>query len=332
MYNRAVPAKRRRSFFAIQTVDTDGVDDELDVEDIEEIADQQSNGYPNVSSTTTLEDTNTSLTALSADETLHASLSNANQGLVVDTSNILLEINEETREKQLCNSEDTNQEETTLKQNRTLADEHAETSLKRKQNPQNSDLMVQKKTSHSPPHSVQLHNPTSFDQENPANSHHSNPEASGAKPSQNHVDPAPADVTASCDWDYPRADTESSIHGHESYSRRSLANVSSAGLPELSLHEDLHDPPNVRDMISTLNVRNPNNMVAGNQYALESISLDNGAYSGPSFSMPSSAGVRRSADDEEEPNNVQLNQPREAQPLNEHYDTEERMLHKREYT
>ena len=84
-------------------------------------------------------------------------------------------------------------------------------------------------------------------------------------------------------------------------------------------------------MIGTLNIRNPRNMVARNQYASESISLDNGAYSGPSFSMPSSAGVRRTTDNEEEPGNVQV-QPREAQPLNEPYDTEERMLRQREYT
>ena len=69
------------------------------------------------------------------------------------------------------------------------------------------------------------------------------------------------------------------------------------------------------------------------QYGLESISLGSETYSGSSFSMPNSAGVRRSTDDEEDEENMQTQQNASGTlPLNEPDDTEERMLHSRVYT
>ena len=188
------------------------------------------------SNATTLEDTNTSITALSANEMVYVSLANAIPGLAADTSDVLLETKEETHVKQICNSEDTNQEETALKQPPILVDSHAETPIKQRHDPKNSDLMVQE-IHLTAPHSVQLQSPTSFDKEELTNCHASNTETSGAEPLQNRVNPETADVEPSWDRDDHRADTESSIHDHQSHHGRSPASMSFTEQPELSLHE-----------------------------------------------------------------------------------------------
>ena len=257
------------------------------------------------------------------------SLSNATQGCAVDTNGILLETDKDTHIKQLCDYEDTNQEETVLKQPPISTNNHSDTPIKQRWNSQSTGLMVQEETRLTALPSMQLQSPSY--QENLANSHHDNLEISSTEPLQPDVDPETSGIELLYNNDNPEADAESFVHCHESHHAISPANTF---FTELSLHEDQSDPPGIRDMIGTLNVRNPHNMVARNQYASESISLDNGAYSGPSFSMPSSAGVRHSTNNEEELENVQAQQqnPGEALPFNDPYDTEERMLHARVYT
>ena len=99
---------------------------------------------------------------------------------------------------------------------------------------------------------------------------------------------------------------------------------------ELSLHED---PAGIRGMQGILHLRNPPNTPAHNQYVNESISLDNGSYSGPSFSMPSSAGFQRSlSEEDEEYIQAQQRTAREAPPLNSPDDIESKLLQTRVLT
>ena len=132
-----------------------------------------------------------------------------------------------------------------------------------------------------------------------------------------------------CNYDDPvTTDRDQSLLDHDDHQPSSAISTSATEPSTISLHED---PPGIRGMIGILHLRNFHNMTGHVPYNHESISLNHGSSNGSSFSMPSSAGVQRSLNEEQDYAYVQQN-VREARSLHLPDDTENRYLHTRVYT
>ena len=119
--------------------------------------------------------------------------------------------------------------------------------------------------------------------------------------------------------DYPvTSDAGQSLLDQDSHQPSSSNSTSASEQPTISLHED---PPGIRGMLGILHLRNFCNMAARVRYDHESISLNHGSYTGPSFSIPSSAGIQISLNEEQDHVHAQQN-VREARPLNQPDDIE----------
>ena len=121
------------------------------------------------------------------------------------------------------------------------------------------------------------------------------------------------------------SDAGQSLLDQDNHQPSSANSTSASEQSTISLHEN---PPGVRGMLGILHVRNFHNLAARVRYDLESISLNHGSYTGPSFSIPSSAGVQISLNEEQDIAPVHQN----VSPLNQPDDIESRYLHTRVYT
>ena len=251
----------------------------------------------------------------------------------------------ETAVKQLYSLKDGKHEETAIKGPHDQEDIHLETPVKQpfssentntesliKQHRglQNTDPQIREVTFLTPQnlHMQQSRNPTTSNETSCVNSNYGNPVTSDIE----HIPTSNQGNCITCNHANPvTSDAEQIPHDHHNHHQSaSRDTTSSIDQSKLSLRED---PPGIRDLFTTLNLRNPQSTPAHNQYANESISLDNGSYSGPSFSMPSSAGVERSLNEEDEEYiRAQQQNANEAPPLNAPDDTESRYLHTRVLT
>ena len=123
-------------------------------------------------------------------------------------------------------------------------------------------------------------------------------------------------------------DAEQSLLDQDNYQLSSANSPSATEQFTVSLHED---QPGIQGMLRILQLRNFHNMAGHVRYDHESISLNYGSYNGPSFSMPSSAGVQISLNEEEDHVHAQRNVGDES-PTTQPDDTELRYLHTKVYT
>ena len=232
----------------------------------------------------------------------------------------------ETRVKQFLGAEETYNEDTPMKY--PIHSEHTKTEIptRQHQSVHNTDPLIEEAVPLTQPnlHLQQPRNLTSCDQANNVNYTHSEPATrhNGTCDAEQNNSSSNEESLANRNHGNPVTnDTEQSQHIHGNLHQSASANAPNAELP-------LHDHPGIRDILSTVHVRTPNNMAANQQHRQESISLNSGSHSVQSSSMPSSAGVQMSPNEEEEEYAI-AQHVAEAPPVNGPDDTESRYIHPR---